>query len=143
MKEPVDHIVRPRLPWRSPTEPAITECGYDASKVPSVTREAYFQRRKELGQQRAALLTCMTCLQTAERWEAWDTDPRRAVEREIAWECGWRGAGRGERLKDELLAIASLVAAHPDEFQSLLTQIQGRRQWVERKPQVRGKTPKR
>ncbi len=33
MKEPVDHILRPKLPWRT-GEGAITECGYDAAKVP-------------------------------------------------------------------------------------------------------------
>mgnify|MGYP001599520162 CR=1 FL=1 len=37
MKEPVDHVLRPRLPWRSPSDPAITECGYDASKVKTIT----------------------------------------------------------------------------------------------------------
>jgi hypothetical protein len=31
MKEPVDHILRPALPWRG-DEGAITECGYDANK---------------------------------------------------------------------------------------------------------------
>lgn len=44
MKEPVDHIIRPRLPWRSPDAPAVTECGYDALKVKSLTREEFFQR---------------------------------------------------------------------------------------------------
>lgn len=133
MKEPVDHILRPRLPWRAESEPAITECGYDASKVKAITREAFFQRRKDLGQQRTAMLTCMTCSQTAERWETWEKDPRKAVEREIQWECAWRSAERGERLKDELLAIAALIAAHPDEFRSLLTGMDARRQWLERK----------
>lgn len=133
MKEPVDHIVRPRLPWRAASEPSITECGYDASKVKVIAREEFLQRLKELGQQRTAMLTCMTCSQTAQRWDAWETDPRKAIEREVTWECAWRGANRGERLKDELLAIASLIAAHPDEFRSLLTGMDARRQWLERK----------
>ena len=48
MKEPVDHILRPLLPWRS-SEGAITECGYDASKVKALTRPQYFERLKDLG----------------------------------------------------------------------------------------------
>ena len=132
MKEPVDHIERPRLPWRDATEPSITECGYDASKVQTITRADFFQRRKDLGQQRAAMLTCMTCSQTAERWETWEKDPRKALEREITWECAWR-SDRGQRLKDELLAVAALIAAHPDEFRMLLTDAEARRKWLERK----------
>ncbi len=38
VKEPVDHILRPRLPWRDGSEGAITECGYDATKVKTLTR---------------------------------------------------------------------------------------------------------
>src|SRR5215510_8447013 len=87
MKEPVDHIVRPQLPWRTARDVAITECGYDASKVKAVTRVEYFARLKELGQQRTAILTCMTCSDTARRWGTWDDDARKALEREIDWEC--------------------------------------------------------
>ena len=53
-------------PWR--TDAGITECGYNAEKVPTLTRDAYFARVKSLGQQRSAMLTCMTCSQTASRW---------------------------------------------------------------------------
>jgi hypothetical protein len=79
------------------------------------------------------MLTCMTCSQTAERWETWEKDPRKAVEREIQWECAWRSGDRSERLKDELRAIAALIAAHPEEFRELLTGMDARRQWLERK----------
>jgi hypothetical protein len=61
MKEPVDHILRPNLPWRSPDEGAITECGYDASKVKTLTRAEFFKGQKDLGERRTAMLTCMTC----------------------------------------------------------------------------------
>lgn len=44
MKEPVDHILRPSLPWRASNEGAITECGFDASKVKPLTRAEFFQR---------------------------------------------------------------------------------------------------
>ena len=138
MKEPVDHVIRPRLPWRSPAEPAITECGYDASKVKTLTREEFAERVKKYGRQRTGLVTCMTCLQTAERRPTWDEDPRLAVAREAEWEAPWWGANgtqelNGHRLKDELLALAALAAAHSDEFHSLLAGLNARRQWIERK----------
>ncbi len=93
VKEPVDHILRPRLPWRSASDPSVTECGYDSGSVKSITREEFFQRLKDMGQQRAALFTCMTCSETARRWRTWDDDPRQALEREINWE-GVRAWGR-------------------------------------------------
>ena len=137
MKEPVDHILRPRLPWRQHGENAITECGYDASKVKTLTRAEFFQRQKDLGQQRTAMLTCMTCSDTARRWGTWDDDPRLAVHREIEWERGgyyYRARDdRGQRLKDELLAIASLIEAHRDEFDASITASEQRREWLERK----------
>lgn len=86
-----------------------------------------------MGKQRAAMLTCMTCAQTAERWGTWDTDPRRALEREIQWEAGWSRANRGQQLRDELLAIAALIEAHRDEFDTTLTTIQQKRAWIEQK----------
>lgn len=148
MKDPVDHILRPRLPWRPADDGAITECGYDASKVTTLTREEYFQRRKELGQQRSAMLTCMTCAGTAQRWGCWEDDPRLALQREIEWErpgyYSRRSDGRSVRLKDELQAIASLIQAHPEEFASSLEAIKGRREWIEKKDEAKRKasTPK-
>lgn len=138
MKQPVDHILRPSLPWRIGDEDAITECGYDASKVKALTRPEFLQRLKDFGQQRTAMLTCMTCSDTARRWGTWEDDPRRAMEREINWECGYRRSDRGERLKDELLAIAALIEAHPDEFANSVATNTKRRQWLEKKAAMRG-----
>ena len=136
MKEPVDHIVRPQLPWRR-GEGAITECGYDASQVKAITREEYFKRLQDMGQQRAALFTCMTCADTAKRWGTWDDNPGRALDREITWECGgayWRNRDdRGFRLRDELSVIAALIEAHRDEFDAMLSERTQRREWQERK----------
>lgn len=139
MKQPVDHIVRPRLPWRDPAEPAITECGYEASKVKTLTREEFAARLKDYGRQRAGLVTCMTCMQTAERRPTWDDDPRLAVSREVEWEVQWWTSTQGpretngHRLKDELLALAALAAAHPEEFRQHIAALDARRQWLERK----------
>ena len=137
MKEPVDHILRPTLPWRSADKAAITECGYDASKVKALTRAEFFQRIKDLGQQRTAMLTCMTCSDTAKRWSTWDDDPRLAVSREIEWERGryyWTHRDdRGHRLLDELLAIAALIESHRDEFDERIAQLEARREWLDKK----------
>jgi hypothetical protein len=146
MKEPVDHILRPQLPWRK--DGGITECGYDASKVRTLTRDEYFARRKELGQQRCAMMTCMTCADTAQRWGTWEDDPRKAVEREIQWESArhWR-EDRGVRLRDELFAIADLIEAHRAEFDAHIEHVEQRRAWNEKKaaasqkpaaPRIRG-----
>jgi hypothetical protein len=136
LKEPVDHIIRPLLPWRS-QDGAITECGYDASKVKAITREAYSDRLKELGQQRAAMFTCMTCADTCRRWASWDTDPRAAIGREVEWEYGasyYRSrTDRGQRLKDELTAIALLIATYRSEFVELVETVRRRRDWLEKK----------
>lgn len=135
MKEPVDHILRPRLPWRAENDPALTECGCDAKQVKTLTRAEFAQRLKDMGQQRTALLTCMTCSQTAHRWSDWDEDPRKALGREVEWEAGWtaRSGKRGHRLRDELLAIAALIEAHRDEFRALTANIEQRRNWLDRK----------
>jgi hypothetical protein len=146
MKEPVDHILRPRLPWRPADEGPITECGYDATKVKTLTRAEFFQRRKDMGEQRTALLTCMTCSDTARRWGAWDDDPRLAMQREIEWERnrGYYSRGpdlRGSRLKDELTAINALIEAHRDEFTVLLSASEQRREWLEKKAALAQKQP--
>lgn len=135
MKEPVDHIIRPSLPWRSDAATAITECGFDASKVKAITRAEFLQRYRDMGQQRCALLTCMTCSDTARRWETWENDPRQALAREIAWERGeWRPrTDRGQRLLDELVAIETLVRMHREEFDEIVSTREFRRDWLEKK----------
>lgn len=143
MKEPVDHILRPLLPWRQ-GEDAITECGYDATKVKAITRNQFFERLKEFGQQRTALLTCMTCSDTARRHATWEEDPRQAMRREIDWEAGAWGyrsrTDRGARLNDELLAIAALIEAHREEFKGHIAAAIARRDWLARKEAMADKS---
>lgn len=142
MKEPVDHILRPTLPWRSPDEGAMTECGYDATKVKTLTRAEYFQRLKDLGQRRSAMVTCLTCSDTCRRHGDWNDDPRLALQREITWEKpGYysRREQRGQRLKDELLAIALLIEAHREEFAANVEAIQRRREWNDKKAEAKRK----
>jgi hypothetical protein len=136
MKEPVDHILRPQLPWRA-GDAAITECGINAANVSTLTRESFFARLKDYGRSRTAMLTCMTCSDTAARHGTWDDDPRNAIDREILWEgARWLGhanENRGVRLKNELLAIASLVEKYREEFDAMVTAIEQRRAWNEMK----------
>jgi hypothetical protein len=139
MKEPVDHILRTSLPWRTDADGAITECGYDASKVKALTREEYFKRLADLGRQRTAMITCMTCGNTVRKWSTWEDDPRQALGREIEWESNWGRRDRGQRLKDELLAIASLIEAHRAEFEATIAESAGRRAWLEKKAAMQKK----
>lgn len=133
--EPVDHILRPLLPWRD--NAAVTECGFDASKVNTLTRDEFFRRERDMGKQRASMLTCMTCSQTAHRWGTWDDDPRLALHREIEWERGGNyyreRTSRGQLLRDELVAVAALIAAHRDEFDAAVQTTAARREWVAKK----------
>ena len=133
MKEPVDHIHRPQLPWRNAG--GLTECGYNAEKVPTISREEYLDRVKNLGRQRTAMLTCITCSDTASRWSAWEDDPRQAMQRELEWEGGrWsRRNDHGCRLRDELLAIAALIEAHREEFDGHIAATEQRREWLAKK----------
>ena len=39
----------------------------------------------------------------------------------------------GTRLRDELLAVEAIIAAHREEYLSLLASVDARRQWLERK----------
>lgn len=143
MKEPVDHVLRPLLPWRS-SDGALTECGLNAAKVSTLTREAFVLRWKDYGQQRTAMTTCMTCSDTARRWGTWNDDPRHALNREIMWETygGYRSrSDRGERLKNELLAIAALIENHRDEFDATIAADEQRREWIEKKAALGKKKP--
>lgn len=144
MKEPVDHIVRPMLPWREVQ--FVTECGMNASSVKTLSRDEFTQRLKDLGKQRTALLTCMTCIQTFDRYTTWDVDPRLAIDREIAWEEAhwnrWSGnvsSRHGVLLRDELMAIATLIERHKSEFKELVEAEQIRRFFVEEGAKMKGK----
>jgi hypothetical protein len=109
---PLDHVLRPQPPWRTGH---TTECGLRADSYPALTRDEFKAKVRRQGQQRAALTTCMTCLHTAQRWPTWDEDPVQAMGRETY------GGRRGDtRFRDELVAIAALIAAHRDEFDALL-----------------------
>ena len=139
MKEPVDHILRPSLPWRLNSEGAITECGYDASKVKTLTRTEFFQTRKRPRQ----AANRHAHLHDVRRYGAQvgnvEDDPRLALQRELEWEFRYRRNDRGVRLRDELTAISGLVEKHKDEFLSLISEIENRRAWLEKKEALKDK----
>lgn len=113
------HVLRAGLPWR--TEAPLTECGRDATKLPAadlLTRDEARAKVKAWGARRSALVICMSCADTTNRWPTWDQDPVSAIER-AGRGYGFRGhptPDRRELLARELRAIALLIDAHPDEF---------------------------
>lgn len=111
---PVDHIVRPPLPWRH--QQTLTECGLTIEPGRRIiTRDELVTRVNNIGQRRAVFTTCMTCWDTAQRWATWEKDPVQAIAREAGpW---YRNTAA---LRDELIALATLVEAHRDEFDDIL-----------------------
>jgi len=104
---PREHVRRPDLPWRVST---MTECGKPTNDVKAVIgRDDLLAKLKRDGVQRAAYTTCMTCLNTARQWPEWGQDPVKALSREFF-------SATDPRLKDELRALAALVAEHREEF---------------------------
>lgn len=117
MDEPLQHVQRTPLPWR--TE-AKTECGRAVTEFASVlSRDEFFSKIKTQGKQRAAMSTCMTCLETASRHTTWGESPSSVMSREIG--TGMYDRNKGEKLIDhELRAVAALIAAHETEFHEYL-----------------------
>lgn len=113
----LNHIARTSLPWRDADR---TICGQPVNQyadgVVINLRDAHAMARR-LGQQRFALVICMTCANNANRWTEWDANPLGRMEREVT--------GGGFRKIDpvivaELRAMAALIAAHRDEFDDIV-----------------------
>jgi hypothetical protein len=118
---PLDHILRPPLPWQT-DRPALTECGRRVNDVgASISSEEFIARVRKLGQQRTSMTTCMTCYNRAaigyRQGENWDRNPGAIIAR--AYERV-RFSKDAEVLNRELRAIAMLVEAHRPEFLELV-----------------------
>lgn len=115
------HIERSSLPWRPEHK---TECGLDASRHPTWTREEAAKLKNDLGSRRFSMHVCMTCDGTASRHQTWEEDPASCMVRHAhPLVRGWGGSGRpveARRFADELRAIAGLIEAHRDEFDALV-----------------------
>jgi hypothetical protein len=113
--QPLDHVRRPDLPWRTSER---TECGRPINDVAKwIDRDALLARIKKLGKQRTGLVTCMTCWQTSARWKTFAEDPVDALYREV-----YGGSPADSHvLRAELRAIAALVDKYRNEFDDYLT----------------------
>lgn len=125
MSEPVKlgditHIERSPLPWRPERS---TECGLDATRHPTWTRDEAAKLAKDLGRQRFSMIVCMTCFGTADRHSTWEEDPASCMVRHaqrMTQRWGREYAPEKRRFADELRAIATLVERHRDEFDALV-----------------------
>jgi hypothetical protein len=142
---PLDHLARTPLPWRGAED--YTECGRLISDIGPeriITRAQLKTRINELGQKRAAFETCMTCVDTANRWP---DDPLEVLHREVTavhhlhqWTPHpqyWTRRPEGERQRydrdrarylrfvREYEAITALIEAHREEFDSFVEDVEG------------------
>lgn len=109
--EPLSHIRRPDLPWRTSR---MTECGRPIADVKkSMDRAEALALVAQHGKQRAAFLLCMTCMTTANQYKTWEEDPVGALAREFF-------GATDPKLRDELRALGALVDAHRDDFDGFL-----------------------
>ena len=121
--EPKEHILRVALPWRTEAD-GLTECGLDARDCRAVTRAQMERKVAEQGQARASFTSCMTC------WSA-VRDNRRAEQRLGAEVAVIRRAldrydsAEVRRLQHDFTAIRLLVAAHRDEFDTTVRDLEG------------------
>jgi hypothetical protein len=113
---PLEHVARPMPPWRR-AEQMLTECGLNASDHPTISRDEFIARRQRWGQQRVAMVMCMTCCGAFDREAVWTQDPVAVVRRET---YGQRAFKDNPVFREELWALAALVAAHREEFDALL-----------------------
>lgn len=122
-EQPLDHVLRPNLPWRSDQ---VTECGRAATDVASVIdADELIERTKRHGQQRTVFTVCMTCWDRAKYAVTWDQYPIAVLDRELHRvgadpRISPRKPG-ADRMTAELRAITALIHAHRDEFDSYLT----------------------
>lgn len=128
------HVLREtQPPWRTSVG-LVTECGKPvegtrdqptlagAPVYPRAELDAFIRRE---GQRRATILLCSTCMDCCRRWRPWEVDPVLAMNRETV---PGPGPAQDRPIRHELLALADLVARHPDEFSALL---QGRREAID------------
>jgi len=118
--QPLTHITRTPLPWREATK---TVCGRPVTQYAValvINRADAIAMSRRLGQQRFALVICMTCAHNHSRWVEWDESPVHRMEREVT---GGAFGKREPELEAELRAIAALIVGHREEFDNLVESI--------------------
>lgn len=126
MADPLLHITRPLLPWQSER---LTECGRDADDF----REGIVIDRVEVkallakhGKQRVSFLCCMTCLGRSNySFDTWEDNPASVMRRYCERSGGGWSGDPNAAINVELRALALLVAAHRDEFDQAVRDLQG------------------
>lgn len=113
-KERKDHIKRENVPWRTDDD-ALTECGLDVQDCRALTPQQMREKVAEQGEVRASLSSCMTCWQNrrVDRGQLLRDTVLRMLNR------SWHGDD-GVRVERELRALGLLVAAHREEFETTL-----------------------
>lgn len=124
-----DHVIRAMLPWRTEQ---FTECGRPVADVASViTVDQLKWRVKDYGQQRTAFTICMTCWSASgHQPDRFDDDPAAVLIREYQRQ-GTRAVA------NEVRAVAALISAHRDEFDALLTGLDGAADFAARRARRR------
>jgi hypothetical protein len=123
--EPLAHLVRRSPPWREPTK---TECGRDLTDIAwHITRDEAKALIRKHGQQRAAFMLCMICVQTSDRYRDWAGSPTDVIAREVTSRYTLGGPGgtvqEHSQMDRELFAIAALIEAHRGEFDGYLADL--------------------
>jgi hypothetical protein len=112
----IEHVTRrASMPWRH-ADTHLTECGKPVRDHQSITFDDFTRKVRVQGRLRASMSTCMTCWQTATRYQPWNVDPVDAIRREVH---GMRGDS--DAFRHELWALATLVEAHRAEFDDYIT----------------------
>lgn len=128
MGEVRGHVRRPDLPWR---QSRMVECGKMTAEVKKVlSRDEALALIARDGIQRASYGLCMTCLNGARQYPDWAQDPIRALSREFF-------GVTDPAFQDELRAIAALIGAHREEFDTFMTDINDTVDLAERRQQRR------
>jgi hypothetical protein len=132
--EPLDHVLRDPLPWR---DDHLTECGRATSDVAGniITVAELVARFKKYGQQRTAFTVCMTCWERARYAREWTQNPEDVLLRELQ-RVRDRDGSR-EKMRAELQAIAALIAAHREEFDMFLIDLDQTTNLAERRKRGR------
>jgi hypothetical protein len=119
----IEHVLRPHPPWR--TAEFFTECGHPCAEFAHVlSRDDLLAKVRVQGQMRAAMSTCMTCLEAARNNPGWERNPVAVVARECD-RLRWSRFDevirpKARQFTAELRALAVLAAAHAGEFAELL-----------------------
>lgn len=116
-KEPIDHVRRSLPPWRE--RDFKTECGRAENDCRSVlSRQEMLDKLRRQGHRRAALSSCMTCLETASRNPSWERQPSAVMMRVLGNRYGYPRHGTDENDR-ELVAIAMLIERHRGEWEEI------------------------